>query len=129
MLGQTYGDFLPDCSPFMFSKATNLSRLSIVQQNLYVAAEKQNKTKPKYKTKTKNGYPWVLENPSWSLMEFEIIQVAFLNESQFQYFCVRIRTMLLKALDKEKEERLFLGSLMNAGEKLRVGKLKAKIIS
>lgn len=50
LLGQTYVDFLPDCSPFTFSKATDLSNLSIVRQNLYVAAEKQNKTKPKPET-------------------------------------------------------------------------------
>ncbi|KAM9229131.1 putative tetratricopeptide repeat protein 41 [Dugong dugon] len=115
MLGQTYGDFLPHCSPFMFSKATDLSTLSKVEQNLYVAA--------------KNGYPWVLENPHCSLTEFEIIQAAFLNESQFQYFYFRTGTMLLKTLDEEKEEVLSSCSLKNDEEKLRIGKLKAKIIS
>ncbi|XP_037016154.2 putative tetratricopeptide repeat protein 41 [Artibeus jamaicensis] len=115
MLGETYGDFLPGYLPFMFTKATDLSNLSRVEQNLYVAAE--------------NGYPWVLENPNCSLTELEIIQAAFLNESQFQYFYFRTGTMLLKALDEEKEEKLSVGSLMNNEEKLRIGKLKAKIIS
>nr|XP_023394763.1 putative tetratricopeptide repeat protein 41 [Loxodonta africana] len=115
MLGQTYGDFLPHYSPFMFSKATDLSTLSKLEQNLYVAA--------------KNGYPWVLENPNCSLTEFEIIQAAFLTESQFQYFYFRTGTMLLKTLGEEKEEVLSSYSLKNDEEKLRIGKLKAKIIS
>uniref|UniRef100_A0A8C9H0F1 Nephrocystin 3-like N-terminal domain-containing protein n=1 Tax=Piliocolobus tephrosceles TaxID=591936 RepID=A0A8C9H0F1_9PRIM len=116
MLGQTYGDFLPDYSRFMTSKVTRLSSLSKVEQNLYVAA--------------KNGYPWVLENPNCSLTEFEIIQAAFLNESQFQYFYFRTGTTLLKALDhEEKGERLPSSSSTNEEEKLRIGKLKAKIIS
>nr|XP_037852545.1 putative tetratricopeptide repeat protein 41 [Chlorocebus sabaeus] len=116
MLGQTYGDFLPNYSHFMTSKVTRLSSLSKVEQNLYVAA--------------KNGYPWVLENPNCSLTEFEIIQAAFLNESQFQYFYFRTGTTLLKASDdEEKGERLPLSSSTNEEEKLRIGKLKAKIIS
>ncbi|XP_011888047.1 PREDICTED: tetratricopeptide repeat protein GNN isoform X2 [Cercocebus atys] len=116
MLGQTYGDFLPDYSHFMTSKVTRLSSLSKVEQNLYVAA--------------KNGYPWVLENPNCSLTEFEIIQAAFLNESQFQYFYFRTGTTLLKASDdEEKGERLPSSSSTNEEEKLRIGKLKAKIIS
>lgn len=115
MLGETYGDFLPDYLPFMFTNATDLSSLSRVEQNLYVAAE--------------NGYPWVLENPNCSLTELEIIQAAFLNESQFQYFYFRTGATLLKALNAEKEGKPSLGSLMNNEEKLRIGKLKAKIIS
>uniref|UniRef100_A0A8D2EWQ8 Nephrocystin 3-like N-terminal domain-containing protein n=1 Tax=Theropithecus gelada TaxID=9565 RepID=A0A8D2EWQ8_THEGE len=116
MLGQTYGDFLPDYSHFMTSKVTRLSSLSKVEQNLYVAA--------------KNGYPWVLENPNCSLTEFEIIQAAFLNESQFQYFYFRTGTTLLKASDdEEKGESLPSSSSTNEEEKLRIGKLKAKIIS
>ncbi|XP_032202458.1 putative tetratricopeptide repeat protein 41 isoform X2 [Mustela erminea] len=113
MLGQTYGDFLPDHVPLLFSKGTDLSSLSPIEQNLYVAA--------------KNGYPWVLENPNYSLTEFEIIQAAFLNKSQFQYFYFRTGPTLLKTLDEEKE-RLLSGCL-NDEEKLRVGKLKAKIIN
>ncbi|KAB0406462.1 hypothetical protein E2I00_018465, partial [Balaenoptera physalus] len=115
LLGQTYGDFLPDYSPVMFSKATDLSSLSIVEQNLYVAA--------------KNCYPWVLENPNCSLMELEIVQAAFLNESQFLYFCFRTGTVLLKPVDEEKEEMLSAGFLINDEEKLKAGKLKAKVIS
>ncbi|MBZ3886042.1 Tetratricopeptide repeat protein 41 [Sciurus carolinensis] len=115
MLGQTYGDFLPDHSPFMFSKATDLSSLSKAEQNLYVAA--------------KNGYPWVLETPNCSLTEFEIIQAAFRKQSQFQYFYFRTRTMLLKILSGEKEESQSSGALVNEEEKLKIGRLKAKIIS
>nr|XP_020143472.1 putative tetratricopeptide repeat protein 41 isoform X2 [Microcebus murinus] len=115
MLGQTYGDFLPVYSPFMFSKATDLSSLSKLEQNLYVAA--------------RNGYPWVLENPNCSLTEYEIIQAAFMNESQFQYFYFRTEATLLKILDEEKEERPPSGSTVNDEEKLKIGKLKAKIIS
>ncbi|XP_069346810.1 putative tetratricopeptide repeat protein 41 [Eulemur rufifrons] len=115
MLGQTYGDFLPDYSPFVFSKATDLSSLSKLEQNLYVAA--------------RNGYPWVLENPNCSLTEFEVIQAAFMNESQFQYFYFRTEDTLLKTLGGEKEERLPSDSAVNDEEKLRIGKLKAKIIS
>lgn len=114
MLGQTYGDFLPDYRPLMLFRVPDLSSLPTIEQNLYVAA--------------KNGYPWVLENPNYSLTEFEIAQAAFLNESPFQYFYFRTGTMLLKTLDKEKEG-LSLGSWLNDEEKLRVGKLKAKIIS
>lgn len=99
----------------MFSKATDLSSLSIMEQNLYIAA--------------KNCYPWVLENPNHSPIELEIIQAAFLNESQFQYFYFRTGTMLLKPMDKEKEEMLSAGFLFNDEEKLKIGKLKAKIIS
>ncbi|GAB5574156.1 putative tetratricopeptide repeat protein 41 [Prionailurus iriomotensis] len=114
MLGQMYGDFLPDHVPLMLSRVTDLFSLSTVEQNLYVAA--------------KNGYPWVLENPNYSLTEFEVIQAAFLNESPFQYFYFRTGTMLLKTLDEEKEG-LSSGSLLTDEEKLRIGKLKAKIIS
>nr|XP_033722081.1 putative tetratricopeptide repeat protein 41 isoform X3 [Tursiops truncatus] len=99
----------------MFSKATDLSSLSIMEQNLYVAA--------------RNCYPWVLENPNRSLIELEIIQAAFLNESQFQYFYFRTGTMLLKPMDEEKEEMVSAGFLINNEEKLKIGKLKAKIIS
>ena len=99
----------------MFSKATDLSSLSIVEQNLYVAA--------------KNCYPWVLENPNRSPMELEIVQAAFLNESQFLYFYFRTGTMLLKPVDEETEEMLSAGFLINDEEKLKAGKLKAKIIS
>ncbi|XP_044940703.1 putative tetratricopeptide repeat protein 41 isoform X1 [Mustela putorius furo] len=113
MLGQTYGDFLPDHVPLLFSKGTDLSSLSPIEQNLYVAA--------------KNGYPWVLENPNYSLTEFEIIQAAFLNKSQFQYFYFRTGPTLLKTLDEEKER--LLSDSLNDEEKLRVGKLKAKIIN
>nr|XP_040135013.1 5'-nucleotidase domain-containing protein 3 isoform X3 [Ictidomys tridecemlineatus] len=115
MLGQTYGDFFPDHSPFMFSKAKDLSNLSKAEQNLYVAA--------------KNGYPWVLETPNCSLTEFEIIQAAFRNQSQFQYFYFRTRTTLLKILSGEEEESLSSGALVNEEEKLKIGRLKAKIIS
>lgn len=115
LLGQTYGDFLHNYSPVMFSKATDLSSLSKVEQNLYVAA--------------KNGYPWVLEYPTCSLMELEVIQAAFLNESQFQYFYFRRGTMPLKTWDEEKEEMLSSGCLTDDEEKLKIGMLKAKIIS
>ncbi|KAM6216455.1 LOW QUALITY PROTEIN: putative tetratricopeptide repeat protein 41 [Rhynchocyon petersi] len=114
MLGQTYGDFLPDASPFLCSKVTDFSRLSKVEQNLYVAA--------------RNGYPWVLENPSCSLTEFEIIQAAFLNEPDLQYFYFRSGMTLLKTLKEEKEEVLSSSSLNNNDEKAIIGKLKAKII-
>lgn len=70
----------------------------------------------------------MLENPNYSLMEFEVIQAAFLNESPFQYFYFRTGTTLLKTLDEEKEG-LSSGSLLTDEEKLRIGKLKAKIIS
>lgn len=103
MLGETYGDFHPDYSPFVFAKATDLSSLSTVKQNLYVAANP--------------GYPCVLENPIGSLMEFEIIQAVFLNEYQFRYFNFRTRNMLLKALDKEN--RLSSGSLMSDDKKMK----------
>ncbi|XP_060269121.1 LOW QUALITY PROTEIN: putative tetratricopeptide repeat protein 41 [Ovis aries] len=115
LLGQTYGDFLHNYSPVIFSKATDLSSLSRVEQNLYVAA--------------KNGYPWVLEYPTCSLMELEVIQAAFLNESQFQYFYFRSGTMPLKTWDEEKEEMLSSGCLTDDEERLKIGMLKAKIIS
>ena len=115
LLGQTYGDFLHSYSPVMFSKATDLSSLSRVEQNLYVAA--------------KNGYPWVLEYPTCSLMELEVIQAAFLNESQFQYFYFRRGTMPLKTWDEEKEEMLSSGCPTDDEERLKIGMLKAKIIS
>ncbi|KAB1270547.1 putative tetratricopeptide repeat protein 41 [Camelus dromedarius] len=115
LLGQTYGDFVPDYSPVLFSEATDLSTLSIVEQNLYVAA--------------KNSYPWVLENANCSLMELEVIQAAFLNEPQFQYFYFKTEIMLLKTLDEEKEEIISSGFLTNDELKLKMGKLKAKIIS
>ncbi|ELW71595.1 Tetratricopeptide repeat protein GNN [Tupaia chinensis] len=114
MLGQTYGDFLPAYSPAMFFRTNDLSSLSNVEQNLYVAA--------------KNGYPWVLENPNCSLTEFEIMQAAFLKESAFQYFYFRIANTRLKTSDEEKK-KLSLGSVMDDEGKWRIGKLKAKIIS
>ncbi|XP_004675799.1 PREDICTED: tetratricopeptide repeat protein GNN-like [Condylura cristata] len=114
VLGHTYGDFCADYSPITFSKATDLSSLSIIEQNLYVAAT--------------NGYPWVLENPSCSLVEFEIIQAAFLNESQFQYFYFRAGATLPKTLDN-KEARLPSGSLTSDEEKVKIEKLKTRIMS
>ncbi|XP_069847669.1 putative tetratricopeptide repeat protein 41 [Dipodomys merriami] len=113
LLGHTYGEFLPDYTPFLFSKATDLASLSREEQNLYVAA--------------KNGYPWVLETPNCSLIEFEIIQAAFRKESQFQYFYFRTGNTLLKSFVEEK--KLASVSLADEEEKLKIGKLKAKIIS
>ncbi|KAM8777500.1 LOW QUALITY PROTEIN: putative tetratricopeptide repeat protein 41 [Rhynchonycteris naso] len=115
MLGQTYGDFLSADSPFMFTEATDLPSLPSMEQNLYVAAE--------------NGYPWILDNPSYSLTKFEIIQAALLNESELKYFYFGTGTTLLKAVDEEKEGKLSSGSLPSKEEKLRIGKLKAKIIT
>lgn len=114
MLGQTYGDFLPNRSPFLFCKAKDFSSLSKGEQNLYVAA--------------KNGYPWVLETPDCSLTEFEIIQAAFRKGSPFQYFYFRRTNSLLRVFSEE-EEKLSSTSLLNQEGRLRIGKLKAKIIS
>ncbi|XP_060050282.1 putative tetratricopeptide repeat protein 41 isoform X2 [Erinaceus europaeus] len=114
LLGQTYGDFLPACSPFMFSRTADPSDLLTVQQNLYVAAQ--------------NGYPWVLENPNCSLTEYEITQAAFLRKSPFLYFYFRTGTTLLKALNEAREGQLSSVSLLNDEGQLKLGKLKAKII-
>lgn len=115
LLGQTYGDFLPGYTPFVFTKVKDFTSLSKGEQNLYIAA--------------KNGYPWVLKNPTCSLTEFEIIQAAFRNESPFQFFYFRTSNLLLRTFsEEEEEEELSPESLMNKEEKLRVGKLKAKII-
>uniref|UniRef100_A0A8C5K313 Tetratricopeptide repeat domain 41 n=1 Tax=Jaculus jaculus TaxID=51337 RepID=A0A8C5K313_JACJA len=115
LLGQTYGDFLPDHSPSLFSTATDLASLSKEEQNLYVAA--------------KNGYPWVLETPNCSVTEFEIMQAAFRKESQFQYFYFRTGSSLLKTLSEVEKVKPPSGSLVNEEGKLKIGKLKAKIIS
>lgn len=116
LLGQTYGEFLPDCSLFPFSKAKDLSSLSKGEQNLYVAA--------------KNGYPWVLQTPNCSLTEFEIIQAAFQKESPYQYFYFRTGCTLLRAFSEEEDrENFFSGSLAEEEEKRRISQLKAKIIS
>ncbi|XP_055483722.1 tetratricopeptide repeat protein 41-like isoform X1 [Psammomys obesus] len=113
LLGQTYGDFLPDYSPFVFSKVKDFSSLSKGEQNLYIAA--------------KNGYPWVLKTPNCSLTEFEIIQAAFRKQSQFQFFYFRTSNALLRTLSKE-EEKLSSASLFLQEGKHKVGKLKARII-
>ncbi|XP_060233830.1 tetratricopeptide repeat protein 41-like isoform X5 [Meriones unguiculatus] len=113
LLGQTYGDFLPDYSPFVFSKVKDFSSLSKGEQNLYIAA--------------KNGYPWVLKTPNCSLTEFEIIQAAFRKQSQFQFFYFRTSNALLRTLSKE-EEKMSSASLFLQEGKHKVGKLKARII-
>nr|XP_051701798.1 putative tetratricopeptide repeat protein 41 isoform X4 [Oryctolagus cuniculus] len=118
LLGHTYGDFLSKHSAFLFSKDVGLSRLSNKEQNLYVAAQ--------------NGYPWVLECHDCSLMEFEIIQAAFLNPSPFQYFYFRTQDTLPKASAKENEEQVqqpSSDSRIPREEKLKIGKLKATIMS
>ncbi|KAL1775383.1 tetratricopeptide repeat protein 41 isoform X1 [Sigmodon hispidus] len=115
LLGQTYGDFLPHYSPFLFSNVKDFTNLSKAEQNLYVAA--------------KNGYPWVLETPHCSLTEFEIIQAAFRKESQFQFFYFRTANSLLKTFREDKEEKLSPASLIKEEGQLKVGRLKAKIIS
>ncbi|KAG8514102.1 putative tetratricopeptide repeat protein 41, partial [Galemys pyrenaicus] len=115
VLGHTYGDFCADYLPVTFSKATDLSSLSIIEQNLYVAA--------------KNGYPWVLENPNCSLVEYEIIQAAFLNKSQFQYFYFREGATVPKTLDNDREESLPSDSLRSDEEKVKIEKLKTMIAS
>ncbi|CAH7321725.1 Ttc41 [Phodopus roborovskii] len=115
LLGQTYGDFLPEYSPFMFSKVKDFASLSKGEQNLYVAA--------------KNGYPWVLETPYCSLTEFEIIQAAFRKESPFQFFYFRTANSLLRTFSEEEEEEELTPASMKTQEgRLKVGKLKAKII-
>ncbi|CAO2581302.1 Tetratricopeptide repeat protein 41 [Lemmus lemmus] len=115
LLGQTYGDFLPGYTPFVFTRVKDFTSLSKGEQNLYIAA--------------KNGYPWVLQTPTCSLTEFEIIQAAFRKESPFQFFYFRTSNLLLRTFsEEEEEEKLSPASLMNQEEKLRVGKLKAKII-
>ncbi|XP_052608973.1 tetratricopeptide repeat protein 41-like isoform X1 [Peromyscus californicus insignis] len=114
LLGQTYGDFLPHYTPFLFSNVKDFANLSKGEQNLYVAA--------------KNGYPWVLETPNCSLTEFEITQAAFRKESQFQFFYFRTSNSLLRTFSEEEEEKLSPTFLMNEEGKLKVGRLKAKII-
>ncbi|XP_075810478.1 tetratricopeptide repeat protein 41-like isoform X1 [Microtus pennsylvanicus] len=115
LLGQTYGDFLPGYTPFVFTKVKDFTSLSKGEQNLYIAA--------------KNGYPWVLQTPTCSLTEFEIMQAAFQKESPFQFFYFRTSNLLLRTFsEEEEEEELSPASLMKQEEKLRVGKLKAKII-
>ncbi|XP_050001519.1 tetratricopeptide repeat protein 41-like [Alexandromys fortis] len=115
LLGQTYGDFLPGYTPFVFTKVKDFTSLSKGEQNLYIAA--------------KNGYPWVLQTPTCSLTEFEIMQAAFQKESPFQFFYFRTSNLLLRTFSEaEEEEELSPASLMKQEEKLRVGKLKAKII-
>ncbi|XP_076775985.1 tetratricopeptide repeat protein 41-like isoform X2 [Arvicanthis niloticus] len=117
LLGQTYGDFLPDYTPFMLSKVKDFESLSKGEQNLYVAA--------------KNGYPWVLKTPNCSLTEFEIIQAAFRKKSQFQFFYFRTTSSLLQTFgeeEEEEEEKLSSAYLVNKQGKMKVGKLKAKII-
>uniref|UniRef100_F1LQV7 Tetratricopeptide repeat domain 41 n=1 Tax=Rattus norvegicus TaxID=10116 RepID=F1LQV7_RAT len=117
LLGQTYGDFLPDYTPFLLSKVKDLESLSKGEQNLYVAA--------------KNGYPWVLKTPNCSLTEFEIIQAAFRKKSQFQFFYFRTSNSLLRTFseeEEEEEEKLSSGYQVDRQGKVKVGKLKAKII-
>ncbi|XP_038170673.1 tetratricopeptide repeat protein 41-like isoform X5 [Arvicola amphibius] len=115
LLGQTYGDFLPGYTPFMFTKVKDFTSLTKGEQNLYIAA--------------KNGYPWVLQTPTCSLTEFEIMQAAFRKESPFQFFYFRTSNLLLRTFsEEEEEEERSPASLMSQEEKLRVGKLKAKII-
>ncbi|XP_075409318.1 putative tetratricopeptide repeat protein 41 [Tenrec ecaudatus] len=114
VLGQAYGDFLQDYAPGIFSRATDLSSLSPAEQKLYVAA--------------KNGYPWVLESPSCSLTELEVTQAAFRNASPFQYFYFRTGPSRPQSSDREKEGPS-PSSLKRDMEKLKMGKLKAKILS
>ncbi|XP_052021766.1 tetratricopeptide repeat protein 41 isoform X3 [Apodemus sylvaticus] len=117
LLGQSYGDFLPDYTPFLLPKVKDFESLSKGEQNLYVAA--------------KNGYPWVLKTPNCSLTEFEIIQAAFRKKSQFQFFYFRTSNTLLRTFgeeEEEEEEKLSSAYLVNRQGKVKVGKLKAKII-
>ncbi|GAB1295458.1 Tetratricopeptide repeat protein 41 [Apodemus speciosus] len=117
LLGQSYGDFLPDYTPFLLTKVKDFESLSKGEQNLYVAA--------------KNGYPWVLKTPNCSLTEFEIIQAAFRKKSQFQFFYFRTSNTLLRTFgeeEEEEEEKLSSAYLVNKQGKVKVGKLKAKII-
>ncbi|XP_028633872.1 tetratricopeptide repeat protein 41 [Grammomys surdaster] len=117
LLGQTYGDFLPDYTPFLLSKVKDFESLSKGEQNLYVAA--------------KNGYPWVLKTPNCSLTEFEIIQAAFRKKSQFQFFYFRTTNSLLRTFgdeEEEEEEKMSSAYPVNKQGKMKVGKLKAKII-
>lgn len=110
LLGQTYGDILSDRS-----KDTHESSSSNAKQALYVAAQ--------------NGHPWVLEHCDCSVMEFEIIQAVFLNPSQFQYFYFRTQASLPKASGQVKVEGPSSCSLVTKEEELKVGKLKASIMS
>ncbi|XP_021059942.1 tetratricopeptide repeat protein 41 [Mus pahari] len=117
LLGQTYGDFLPDYTPFLLSQVKDFESLSKGEQNLYIAA--------------KNGYPWVLKTPNCSLTEFEIIQAAFRKKSQFQFFYFRTSNSLLQTFneeEEEEEEKLSSAYLVKEQGKMKVGKLKAKII-
>ncbi|XP_072511868.1 putative tetratricopeptide repeat protein 41 isoform X4 [Notamacropus eugenii] len=115
MLGQTYGEFLREDANFLPTGTPDLPGLSKVEKNLYVAAH--------------NGYPWVLENFTCSLTELEVIQAAFMNASQFQYYYFRTGAMLLKALEQEKGKITCPLSRQKEYEKRRIGELKAKIIS
>ncbi|XP_031796278.1 putative tetratricopeptide repeat protein 41 isoform X1 [Sarcophilus harrisii] len=115
MLGQTYGEFLREDANFITTGTPDLPGLSKVEKNLYVAAH--------------NGYPWVLENFTCSFTELEVIQAAFINDSQFQYYYFRTGAMLLKALEQEKGKVTCPQSRQKEYEKRRIGELKAKIIS
>ncbi|XP_067855436.1 putative tetratricopeptide repeat protein 41 [Heptranchias perlo] len=121
MLGQKYGEYCPPNAECFPTSGSEMQGLSNVERNICIAA--------------KNGYSWILhENyQNCSLMELEIIEAAFLNDTGFSFFYFRdsryADDILLNAPQDERElvERKY-----NSGdhyEKLKIRELKTKIVN
>nr|XP_014348829.1 PREDICTED: putative tetratricopeptide repeat protein 41 [Latimeria chalumnae] len=120
LLGQKYGEHCQENENPLPAFIEDISSLSKVEQNLYVAA--------------RNGYAWVLQggNQACSLAELEIIQAAFLNDSQFNFFYFREYDRMdgkaLEASGKETENASQKPD-ENEYEELKLSELKARIVS
>ncbi|XP_059833606.1 putative tetratricopeptide repeat protein 41 [Hypanus sabinus] len=118
LLGERYGEY---CTTSFSVGGSDVAGLSKLERNLYIAA--------------KNGYPWILvENyRTCSLMELEIIEAAFLNDSQFSFFYIRdpqyLDDLLLSVPQYERWKVDHTYKSRDYYEERKVWELKEKIIS
>ncbi|XP_062914465.1 putative tetratricopeptide repeat protein 41 [Mobula hypostoma] len=118
LLGERYGEY---CTTSFSVGGSDVEGLSKLERNLIIAA--------------KNGYPWILDENyrTCSLMELEIIEAAFLNDSQFSFFYIRdpqyFDDLLLSVPQYERwmVERIYKSR--DHYEERKVWELKEKIIS
>ncbi|XP_078273341.1 putative tetratricopeptide repeat protein 41 [Rhinoraja longicauda] len=118
LLGETYGDY---CTTCFSAEESDIQGLTELERNIYTAA--------------KNGYSWILNEPhiTCSLMELEITEAAFLNDSRSSFFYYRdpqhIDDILLNVPQNERQTIYHIYKSRNHEEERKIWELKEKIVS
>ncbi|XP_032893939.1 tetratricopeptide repeat protein 41-like [Amblyraja radiata] len=118
LLGETYGDYSTTC---FSAKESDIEGLSELERNIYIAAN--------------NGYSWILNEPhlTCSLMELEITEAAFLNDSRSSFFYYRdpqhIDDILLNVPQNKRQPIYNIYKSRDHEEERKIWELKEKIVN